>query len=79
MLHGLEAADHGFDAGAHLVVALRERGAFGGERFLALAQRAVLFPESLDSDQQFFDAAFETCELRAETGFATALLGWFGR
>ena len=59
MLHGLQTADHGLDARAHLVVALRERGAFGGERFLALAQRTVLFLESIDGDEKFFDTAFE--------------------
>jgi hypothetical protein len=31
VLHGLEAADHGLDSRAHLVIALRERGTFGGE------------------------------------------------
>ena len=74
MLHGLEAADHGLDARAHLVVALRERGAFGGERFLALAQRAVLFLESVDGDEKFFDAAFEQREFRVEAGFAVLVV-----
>ena len=74
MLHGLEATDHGLHARAHLVVALRERGAFGGERFLALAQRAILFLESLDGDEKFFDAAFEAREFRVEAGFATLVV-----
>ena len=68
MLHGLEATDHGLDARAHLVVALRERGAFGRERFLALTQGAVLFLESVDGDEKFFDAAFEPREFRVEAG-----------
>ena len=66
MLHGLQAADHGLDPRAHLVVALRERRAFGGERFLALTQGAVLFLESFDGDEKFFDAAFEAREFGFE-------------
>ncbi len=66
MLHRFQAADHGLDARAHLVVALRERGAFGGERFLALAQRAILFLESVDGQEKFFDAAFEKRDFRGE-------------
>ncbi len=74
MLHGLEAADHGLDARAHLVIALGERGTFDRERFLALPQRAVLFLESVDGDEKFFDAAFETREFRVEAGFASLIV-----
>ena len=74
MLHGLEPTDHGLDARAHLVVTLGERGAFGRERFLALTQRAVLFLQSVDGDEKFFDAAFETREFRVEAGFASLVV-----
>ena len=73
MLHRFQTADHGFHAGTHLIVALRERGAFGGERFLALAQGAVLFLESVDGDKKFFDAALEQRDFCGECGF-TALV-----
>ena len=66
MLHGLEATDHRFDARAHLVVALRECRALRGQRFLALPQCAVLFLESLDGQEKFFDAALEADEFRIE-------------
>ena len=36
------------------------------ERFLALTQRAILFLESIDGDEEFFDAAFEQRDFRGE-------------
>ena len=63
---GLQIGDGPFDARAHLVIALRERGTFAGERFLALAQCAILFLESIDGDEKFFDAAFEQRDFRGE-------------
>ena len=66
MLHGLEAPDHGLDARPYLVVALRECRPLRGQRFLALPKRAVLFPESVDGHEEFFDAAFELREFGTE-------------
>ncbi len=60
MLHRLEAADHRLHARAHLVVALRERGALGGERFLALTQGPVFLFKGIHREEEFFDTAFET-------------------
>ena len=42
-----QPADHGFDAGAHLLVLLQQRGAFAREVVLAMAQRAIFFGELL--------------------------------
>lgn len=45
MLHGLEAGDHGLDAGARALVLLQQAGAFRHERLLLLAKGAVLLLE----------------------------------
>jgi hypothetical protein len=69
--HRLETADHGLHARARtwsLRWANAERSAAAIPA--ADAARAVLFLQSVDGDQKFFDAAFEARKLCFEAGFA---------
>ena len=69
VLQGLQATDHGLDAGAHLLVLMHERGALAGEGLVALTQRAVLVLQVLERREQFFDALGEPRQFGIELVF----------
>src|SRR5262245_43312929 len=66
VFHGFESADHGFDAGAHLLVLLQETGPVIGETLVTLAQGSILFLQLLDIRHQLCDALLESRELEIE-------------
>ena len=49
MLHGFEATDHRFDAGAHLLVLLQQAGPVVRETLVTLTKRTILFLQLFDA------------------------------
>ena len=68
LLHGVQAADHGLDPRAHLLVLLQQRCALGGDGVLTLAQRAILLLELPDGGDQFVEALLEPLEFQFDPG-----------
>ena len=56
VLHGLQPLDHRLDAAAYHVVLLQQAGLLGDQHVLALAQRAVLFPELVADANELINA-----------------------
>ena len=66
VLQGLEAADHGINAAAHLLVLIEQRGTFIGEGIVALTQCTILFLQLRDLGGEFIDTGFQAGELEIE-------------
>ena len=74
MLQGLEAADHGLDAGTHLLITLQQRGALAGEAILPLTQRPVLFAQCAERVEKLVDLLFEATDFGVEGDFVAGLV-----
>src|ERR1700758_4958564 len=71
MLQGLQPPDHGFDARAHLLILVHERGSLTRKGFVAGAQRPVLLAQMLDRCEELIDALAETRELEIQLCFCS--------
>jgi uncharacterized protein len=68
LLHRLQTSDHGFDAGAHLLVLLQQAGPFGAQGVLALAKRPVLLLEMTDRRDEIVEPLLEAFEFQFDRG-----------
>ena len=69
MLQRFQATDHRLDTCADLFIFLEEAGALTRQRFVSLAQRAILFLQMIYRCDQLFDALRESHELEIELSF----------
>ncbi len=81
MLHRLQATDHRFDARAHLLVLLQERGTLGHHRILPLAQGTVLLVQLRDRTEQLIEPTLQLLQflLDADLRFGFAHAAWIMR
>jgi hypothetical protein len=69
VLQRFEATDHRLNACADLFILLEECGALTGQRFVSLAQRAILFLQMIYRCDQLFDALRKSHQLEIELSF----------
>ncbi len=59
MLHCLQAADHGLDTGAHLLILLQQSRTLTGQAIEPLSQRAIFFPQLAQHHYQICESLLE--------------------
>ena len=69
MLQSLQTTDHRLDSCPNLLILVQQRGALRGQRFVSLAQRAILFLEVFDRRNELFDALCQSTQLEIELRF----------